>query len=345
MKVALITGITGQDGSHLADLLIEKGYEVHGIIRRASSFNTGRIDHLYRDPHDSDARMKLHYGDLTDGSQLARVIRTVRPDEIYNLGAQSHVAVSFHQPEYTGEVDALGVVRLLEAVRDSQIDVRFYQAGTSEMFGDSPPPQNETTPFRPRSPYAAAKVHAHWLVGTYREAYGLHATNGILFNHEGERRGETFVTRKITRALARIVSGRQERLYLGNLHALRDWGYAKDYVKAIWLMIQQNEPDDYVIGTGEAHTVAEFCEAAFSLVGLDWSAFTVVDPTYFRPTDVEVLQADPRKAMTELGWKPETTFDDLVRLMVVHDLTLIGLDLDSARERASQFAINEKLAR
>ena len=254
MKKALITGITGQDGSHLADLLIEQGYEVHGIIRRASSFNTQRINHLYRDPHDPEVKMHLHYGDLTDGSQIARVIRTVRPDEIYNLGAQSHVAVSFHQPEYTGDVDALGVIRLLEAIRDADLGVRLYQAGTSEMFGDSPPPQSESTEFRPRSPYAAAKVHAHWLVANYREAYGLFAVNGILFNHEGERRGETFVSRKITRAVAGILAGSQEFLYLGNLDAAHNWGYAKDYVRAMWLMLQQDQPDDYVIGTGKAHT-------------------------------------------------------------------------------------------
>jgi GDPmannose 4,6-dehydratase len=337
VKKALITGITGQDGSHLADLLIEQGYEVHGLIRRASSFNTGRIDHLYRDPHDPEARMLLHYGDLTDGSQIARVIRTVRPAEIYNLGAQSHVAVSFHQPEYTGDVDALGTVRLLEAIRDADLEVRLYQAGTSEMFGDSPPPQGETSPFRPRSPYAAAKVYAHWMVANYREAYGLFAANGILFNHEGERRGETFVTRKITRAVARIVAGKQDLVYLGNLDAERDWGYAKDFVKAIWLMLQQDEPDDYVIGTGQSHTVREFCQMAFGLVGLDWEAFTRVDPAYFRPTDVESLRADPSKALAKLGWKAETSFEDLVTLMVRHDLAATGLDLDSARERAASF--------
>ncbi len=342
MKRALITGITGQDGSHLADLLIDAGYEVHGIIRRASTFNTGRIDHLYRDPHDPDARMHLHYGDLTDGSQIARVIRTVRPDEIYNLGAQSHVAVSFHQPEYTGDVDGLGVVRLLEAIRDAELDVRLYQAGTSEMFGDSAPPQDENTEFRPRSPYAASKVYAHWLVANYREAYGLHASNGILFNHEGERRGETFVTRKITRAVARIIKGQQEHLYLGNLDALRDWGYAKDFVKAIWLMLQQDVPDDYVIGTGESHSVREFCEMAFGLVGLDWNAFTRVDPAYFRPTEVDSLQADPNKAMAKLGWKPETSFEDLVTLMVASDLALVGLDLDTAREMAAGFGPEQR---
>jgi GDPmannose 4,6-dehydratase len=342
VKKALITGITGQDGSHLADLLIAQGYEIHGIIRRASSFNTQRIDHLYRDPHDPDARMHLHYGDLTDGSQIARVIRTVQPEEIYNLGAQSHVAVSFHQPEYTGDVDALGVIRLLEAIRDADLGVRLYQAGTSEMFGDSQPPQSETTEFRPRSPYAAAKVHAHWLVANYREAYGLYAVNGILFNHEGERRGETFVSRKITRAVAGILAGTQDFLYLGNLDAARDWGYAKDYVTAMWLMLQQDQPDDYVIGTGEAHTVREFCAMAFALVGLDWEPFTKVDPAYFRPTEVEYLQADPSKAAERLGWKAETSFQELVNLMLIHDLSQVGLDLVSARERsASQFASSQ----
>jgi GDPmannose 4,6-dehydratase len=343
VKKALITGITGQDGSHLADLLIEKGYEVHGIIRRASSFNTGRIDHLYKDPHDPEARLFLHYGDLTDGSQIARLIRTVQFDEIYNLAAQSHVAVSFQQPEYTGNVDGLGVVRLLEAIRDAEIDVRLYQAGTSEMFGGSPPPQSETTAFHPRSPYAVAKVYAHWFVTNYREAYGIHATNGILFNHEGERRGETFVTRKITRAVARIVSGAQHDLFLGYLDAERDWGYAKDYTKAIWLMLQQDEPDDYVIGTGEAHTVREFCEMAFGLVGLDWEAFVKVDPTYFRPTEVESLRADPSKAAANLGWKSETSFEQLVTLMVTHDLDLVGLDLDTAREATDRFSPGQRM--
>lgn len=335
MKKALITGITGQDGSHLADLLLDKGYEVHGIIRRASTFNTQRIDHLYLDPHDPDIRMHLHYGDLTDGSQVARAIRTVRPDEIYNLGAQSHVAVSFQQPEYTGDVDGLGVVRLLEAIREAEVDVRLYQAGTSEMFGDSPPPQSEVSEFRPRSPYAAAKVYAHWLVSNYREAYGIYAVNGILFNHEGERRGETFVTRKITRAVARIVTGAQSHVYLGNLDAARDWGYAKDYVQAIWMMLQADEPEDYVIGTGTSHTVREFCEQAFGLVGLDSTHFVKIDPAYYRPTEVEHLRADPARATNALGWKPKTNFDELVTLMVEHDLEELGLDLQSARQMAA----------
>ena len=344
MKKALITGITGQDGSHLAELLLSKGYEVHGMIRRASTFNTRRIDHLYRDPHESDTRMFLHYGDLTDGSQVARVIRTLQPDEIYNLGAQSHVGVSFHQPEYTGDVNSLGVIRLLEAIRDAEIDVRLYQAGTSEMFGDSPPPQSETTPFRPRSPYAAAKLYAHWMVTNYREAYGIFAVNGILFNHEGERRGETFVTRKITRGIAHIVSGKQDRLYMGNLDAKRDWGYAGDYVRAMWMMLQTDEPVDYVIGTGESRSVREFLRVAFGLVGLDWEPFVTIDPAYFRPTDVELLQADPSKATEQLGWRPETTFSQLVELMIVHDLGEVDLDLSSARSVAKKRFPSESLS-
>ncbi len=335
LRTALITGITGQDGSHLTEMLLDRGYEVHGIIRRASTFNTQRIDHLYKDPHDPEARMRLHYGDLTDGSQIARIIRSIQPDEIYNLGAQSHVAVSFSQPEYTGDVDGLGVIRLLEAIRDAEVDTRLYQAGTSEMFGNSPPLQSETTEFRPRSPYAAAKVYAHWLVANYREAYGLHASNGILFNHEGERRGETFVTRKITRAVAHIVAGKQSSLYMGNLDAIRDWGYAKDYVKAMWMMLQADEPDDYVIGTGEAHTVREFCQKAFGLVGLDWEPFVKIDSAYFRPTEVEHLQADSTKAQTKLGWKPEIRFDELVSLMLEHDLKEVGLDLPTANGMAA----------
>jgi GDPmannose 4,6-dehydratase len=335
MKKELVTGITGQDGSHLSDLLIEKGYEVHGIIRRASTFNTRRIDHLYSDPHEPGAQMFLHYGDLTDGSQIARAIARIRPDEIYNLGAQSHVGVSFQQAEYTGNADGLGVIRLLEAIRDADVEVRLYQAGSSEMFGDAPAPQNEQTEFRPRSPYAAAKAYAHWLVANYREAYGIHASNGILFNHEGERRGETFVTRKVTRAIARIVTGEQDAVYLGNLDASRDWGYAKDYVKAMWLMLQQATSDDYVIGTGESHTVREFCQRAFAVVGLDSEPFIKIDPVYFRPTEVEFLQADASKAKSRLGWQPETTFSELVMLMVERDLESVGLDLDTARDMAA----------
>jgi len=342
MKRALITGITGQDGSYLTELLLEKGYEVHGLIRRASTFNTGRIDHLYKDPHDPTTRMFLHHGDMTDGSQIARVIRTIEPDEIYNLAAQSHVAVSFNQPEYTGNVGALGVIRLLEAIREADIETRFYQAGTSEMFGDSPPPQDESTPFRPRSPYAAAKAYAHWLVVNYRDAYGLFAVNGILFNHEGERRGETFVTRKITRAIPRILAGQQEHLYLGNLDATRDWGYARDYVLAMWMMLQADTPSDYVIGTGTAHTVRQFCELAFGLVGLDWERYVRVDPAYFRPTDVEFLQADASRAAADLGWVPTISFDELVHLMVVADLREAGLDLESGREMASSISPRER---
>ena len=335
-KRALITGITGQDGSYLAELLIEKGYEVHGVIRRASSFNTARIDHLYQDPHEPDVRMRLHYGDLTDGSQIARLIRTVEPDEIYNLAAQSHVAVSFQQPEYTGDVDGLGVIRLLEAIRDSGVETRLYQAGTSEMFGDAPPPQNEDSPFRPRSPYAVAKVYAYWATRNYREAYRLFAANGILHNHESERRGETFVTRKITQAVARIVAGRQDLLYLGNLDAKRDWGHAKDFAEAMWLMLQQDTPGDYVIATGETHTVREFAARAFAHVGLAWAPFVRIDPAYYRPTEVEHLHGDPKRAKVELGWEPTVLFADLVTRMVDHDLSQVGLTLDDARARVAE---------
>lgn len=337
-KRALVTGITGQDGSHLAEVLLDKGYEVHGIIRRASDFNTGRIDHLYQDPHLEGARLFLHYGDMGDGSQIARVIRTLEPDEIYNLAAQSHVAVSFQQPEYTGDIDALGVIRILEAIRDSRIETRFYQAGTSEMFGDQPPPQSEATPFRPRSPYAAAKAYAHWVVANYREAYGIHAVNGILFNHEGPRRGGTFVTRKVTQGIAKILQGEREYVYLGNLGASRDWGYAPDYVEAMWLMLQQEEPDDYVIGTGESHTVQELCETAFGLVGLDWQAYVRIDPKYFRPTEVEHLRADPTKARESLGWTPRTTFRELVEIMLAADLEKVGLAhvLESGSAKATR---------
>ena len=336
MKKALICGITGQDGSHLADLLLEKGYEVHGMIRRASTFNTHRIDHLYHDPHEQGARLTLHYGDLTDGSQLARLIRQVQPDEIYNLAAQSHVQVSFEQPEYTGDVTGLGVIRLLEAIRETGVATRLYQASSSEMFGDSPPPQSEDSPFRPRSPYAVAKLYAHWITRNYREAYGLYAVSGILFNHEGERRGETFVTRKVTRAVAHIVLGEQRKVYLGNLDAVRDWGHAKDYVEAMYLMLQQEAPRDYVIGTGEGHTVREFCELAFGHVGLDWQRFVEIDPRYLRPTDVDELRADPSRAMAELGWKPKVTFFELATGMVEFDLAQLGLSIEEARERAAR---------
>jgi GDPmannose 4,6-dehydratase len=335
VKKVLLTGITGQDGSYLAELLLDKGYEVHGIIRRASSFNTQRIDHLYQDPHDEDVRLFLHYGDLTDGSQLARLIRQVEPEEIYNLAAQSHVLVSFEQPEYTGDASALAVTRLLEAIRETGVETRLYQASSSEMFGESPAPQREDTPFQPQSPYAIAKLYAHWMVRNYRDAYGMYAVSGILFNHEGERRGETFVTRKISRAVARIVASKQDKLYLGNLNAVRDWGHAKDYVEAMYLMLQQETPEDYVIGTGEGHSVREFCKLAFDHVGLDWQDFVEVDSRYFRPTDVSVLIADASRARDELGWKPTVSFEELVRLMVEGDLANERLSLPKARARAA----------
>lgn len=325
MKRALITGITGQDGSYLAELLLSKGYEVHGLIRRASTFNTGRIDHLYRDPHEPGARLFLHHGDLSNSEQLTNLVYNLRPDEIYHLGAQSHVRVSFEMPEYTGDVTGLGTTRLLEAIRRSGIQTRFYQASSSEMFGDAPAPQNEQTPFRPRSPYAAAKVYAYWLTVNYREGYGMWACNGILFNHESPRRGETFVTRKITRAVANILAGRQKKLYLGNLEARRDWGYAPEFVEAMWRMLQQDEPQDYVIGTGEAHPVREFSEEAFSYVNLDWREYIEVDPRYLRPTEVEHLRADTAKARKRLSWEPEITFKELVRIMVDADLEPLGL--------------------
>jgi GDPmannose 4,6-dehydratase len=336
MKRALITGITGQDGSYLAELLLDKGYEVHGVVRRASSFNTGRIEHLYKDPHQPEVRLYLHYGDLTDGSQLARLIRTVEPDEIYNLGGQSHVMVSFEQPEYTGDVTGLGITRLLEAIRETGVKTRLYQASSSEMFGDAPAPQSESTPFQPRSPYAAAKLYAHWLTRNYREAYGIFAVSGILFNHEGERRGETFVSRKITTAVSRIAAGLQDRLYLGNLDAVRDWGHARDYVEAMYLMLQRETPTDYVIGTGEGHTVREFLSLAFGHVGLDWEPFVSVDRRYIRPTEVGTLVADPSKARIELGWSPAVTFEQLVTTMVETDLDRAGLTLDEARARIEE---------
>ncbi len=326
MKKALITGITGQDGSYLAELLLDKGYEVHGIIRRASTFNTDRIDHLYKDPHDPDARLFLHYGDLTDGTGLRRILERVQPDEIYNLAAQSHVKVSFEQPEYTADVVATGTLRLLEALRDymqiSGREVRFYQAGSSEMFGAAPPPQSEKTPFYPRSPYAVAKVAAYWYAVNYREAYGMFIANGILFNHESPRRGETFVTRKITRAAGRIKLGLQKKLYLGNLDAKRDWGFAGDYVEAMWRMLQQPEPDDYVVATGESYSVREFLEEAFGLLDLDWRDYVEIDPRYFRPTEVDYLLGDPSKAKKKLGWEPKVSFKELVKMMVEHDLEL-----------------------
>jgi GDPmannose 4,6-dehydratase len=327
-KRALITGITGQDGSYLSELLLEKGYEVHGIIRRSSCFNTDRIDHLYKDPHDPNARLFLHYGDLTDGTTLRRILEEVQPTEIYNLGAQSHVRVSFDSPEYTVDAVGMGVLRLLEAIRDYQqrtgIEVRFYQAGSSEMFGKVLEiPQKETTPFYPRSPYACAKVYGHWQTINYRESYGLFACNGILFNHESPRRGETFVTRKITRAVARIKMGMQNDIYLGNIDSKRDWGFAKDYVRAMWLMLQQDEPDDYVIATNETHSVQEFLEIAFGYVNLDWQKYTKFDERYLRPAEVDILIGDPTKARQKLGWEPSVTFEELVQLMVDEDLYLL----------------------
>ena len=320
IKRALITGITGQDGSYLAELLLAKGYEVHGLIRRASTFNTARIEHLYVDPHDPGARLFLHYGDLSDAGQLTHLIYNLQPGEIYHLAAQSHVRVSFDVPEYTGEVTGLGLTRLLEAIRRSGIKTRFYQASSSELFGDAPPPQNEDTPLRPRSPYAAAKLYAYWMVRNYREAYGMFAVNGILFNHESPRRGETFVTRKITRAAARIKLGLQKKLYLGNLEAKRDWGYAPEYVEAMWLMLQQDEPQDLVIATGETHSVREFLEEVFAHVGLDWQEYVEIDSRYFRPTEVEALLGDPSRARKQLGWQPRVTFKELARIMVEADL-------------------------
>jgi GDPmannose 4,6-dehydratase len=320
MKKALITGITGQDGSYLAELLLQKGYVVHGLIRRASTFNTGRIEHLYQDPHQENARLFLHYGDLSDSSQLTHLVYSVRPDEVYHLGAQSHVMVSFEIPEYTGDVTGLGTIRLLEAIRKSGIQARFYQASSSEMYGDAPFPQNERTPFRPRSPYAAAKVYSYWLTNNYREGYGLFACNGILFNHESPRRGETFASRKITRAVARIKLGLQEKVFMGNLEARRDWGYAPEYVEAMWRMLQQDRPEDYVIATGEAHSVREFLEEAFGFVGLDWKEHVDIDPRYFRPTEVDCLIGDATKARERLGWEPRVRFKDLVKIMVKADL-------------------------
>jgi GDPmannose 4,6-dehydratase len=322
-KRALITGITGQDGSFLTELLLDKGYEVYGIIRRSSSFNTDRIDHLYQDPHEPGTRLRLVYGDLNDSSSLNTLIRQIRPDEIYNLGAQSHVRVSFDVPEYTGEVTGMGAVRLLEAIREAGISPKFYQASSSELYGKVvETPQTERTPFYPRSPYACAKAYAYWITVNYRESYGMFACNGILFNHESERRGETFVSRKITRAASRIKLGLQQKLYMGNLDARRDWGYARDYVEAMWLMMQAEEPDDYVIATGETHSVREFLEEAFGLLDLDWREHVEIDPRYFRPAEVDLLLGDPTKARTILGWEPRVSFRELVRIMVDSDMRL-----------------------
>ena len=320
MKKALITGCTGQDGSYLAEFLLARGYEVHGIKRRASSFNTDRVDHILQDYHEANNRFFLHYADLTDGSSLAFLLHDLNPDEIYNLGAQSHVKVSFEVPEYTADVVACGTLRLLEAMRRTGIKCRFYQASSSEMFGSTPPPQSETTIFHPRSPYACAKLFAHNITVNYRESYGVHASSGILFNHESPRRGETFVTRKITRAVARIKYGVQQKLYLGNLEAHRDWGYAPDYVRAMWLMLQQDAPDDFVVGTGEAHTVREFVELAFATADLDWRKYVEVDPRYFRPAEVDYLCADASKAQRLLKWEPTVTFKELVQIMVKADV-------------------------
>ena len=353
MKKALITGITGQDGSYLSELLLDKGYEVHGLIRRASTFNTQRIEHIYVDPHEKGAHLFLHYGDLSDSGQLVNLIYNIKPDEVYHLGAQSHVRVSFDIPEYTGDITGVGTTRLLEAIRRSGIKTKFYQASSSEMFGDVEAPQSENTPFQPRSPYAAAKVYSYWMVRNYREAYGLFACNGILFNHESHRRGETFVTRKITRGLAHILAGNQKKIFLGNLEAKRDWGYAPEYVEAMWLMLQQERPDDYVIGTGDSHAIREFVEVSFSYVGIEieWTGQGIeekgvikslnspvtsvlnvgdtiieIDPRYFRPTEVGFLKADPKKAFTKLGWQPKVAFKELVKIMVDCDMESLGLN-------------------
>ena len=320
MKRALITGITGQDGSYLAEQLLEKGYEVHGLIRRSSSFNTERIDPIYKDRHEEDVKLLLHYADLSESSRLVRLLNDINPDEVYHLGAQSHVRVSFDTPEYTSDITGMGTVRMLESIRDAGVQTRFYQASSSEMYGSTPPPQSEDTPFHPRSPYGVAKVAAFWMTVNYRESYGMHASNGILFNHESPRRGETFVTRKITRALARIQAGLQDKLFLGNLDAQRDWGYAKDYTEAMWLMLQQDEPDDYVIATGEMHSVREFLDEACTHLGLDWEKHVEIDPRYYRPAEVDALCGDPSKAKAKLGWEPATGFRELVQLMVEADV-------------------------
>ena len=338
---ALITGITGQDGSYLTELLLGKGYEVHGIIRRASTFNTDRIDHIYQDPHGNERRLHLHYGDLSTGEQLSNLIYNMKPDEIYHLGAQSHVRVSFDVPEYTGDITGLGTTRLLEAVRKSGITCRFYQAGSSEMIGSAPAPQNEDTKFHPRSPYGAAKVYGHWMTVNYREAYGMFAANGILFNHESPRRGETFVTRKITRAVARIYAGKQKKVYLGNLDARRDWGYAPEFVEGIWRILQQEAPSDYVLGTGESHSVREFLEEGFLYLDMDWRDYVELDPRYLRPAEVEFLLADAGKAHRELGWEPKIKFKELVRIMVDADVEAIGLEPKGAGRRILEETFGE----
>jgi GDPmannose 4,6-dehydratase len=327
MKKALITGVTGQDGSYLAEFLLAQGYEVHGLIRRASSFNTGRLDPIYRDPHEVGVRFLMHYGDLSDSGSLVNLIRNLEPDEIYHLGAQSHVKVSFEIPEYTADATGMGTIRMLEAVRASGVNSRFYQAGSSEMFGSAPPPQDEATPFHPRSPYGVAKVFAHWATVNYREAHGMFAANGILMNHESPRRGETFVTRKITRAVARIRAGIQDKVYLGNLDARRDWGYAPEYVEAMWLMMQQDQPADYVIATGDDHSVREFAELAFAHADLDWRKHVEIDPNYYRPAEVDHLRGDSSKAKAALGWETKTSFNELVEIMVDADIQLLEDEL------------------
>ncbi len=339
MKKAFITGITGQDGSYLAEFLLAKGYEVHGLIRRSSTFNTDRIDHLYRDIHDPGARMYLHYGDLSVSGQMTDLLSCIKPDEVYHLGAQSHVRVSFDMPEYTGDVTGLGTLRLLEAIRKTGIRAKFYQASSSEMFGAAPPPQSELTPFEPQSPYAAAKVYAYYVVKNYRKAYNLFACNGILFNHESPRRGETFVTRKITRAATRIKLGLKDKLFLGNLEARRDWGFAGDYVEAMWLMLQQDEPDDFVIATGETYSVRDFAERVFRKLGLDYERHVEIDPRYFRPTEVDVLLGDTAKARKKLGWKPRVSFDQLVDMMIAADMDLAEKEktlLDAGYDRVER---------
>jgi len=320
MKRALITGVTGQDGSYLAELLLEKGYEVHGVIRRSSTFNTSRIEHIYKDPHETDRRFHLHYGDVTDGVGISNLVREIEPHEIYNLAAQSHVKVSFEMPDYTAQVDAVGTIRLLEAIRAAKIDTKFYQASTSELYGSTLPPQSETSPFAPQSPYAAAKLYAYWVVRNYRDAYGLHATNGILFNHESPRRGETFVTRKITIAAARIKLGLESKLYLGNLNATRDWGFAPEYVESMWLMLQEEKPDDYVVATGVGATVRDFCEASFLAVGLNYEDYVETETRYTRPTEVDALIGDASKAEKMLGWRAKTHWKELAQIMVESDL-------------------------
>ncbi len=324
MKRALITGVTGQDGSYLAELLLEKGYEVHGVIRRSSTFNTSRIEHLYKDPHENDNRFHLHYGDITDGVGISNIVRDLEPDEIYNLAAQSHVKVSFEMPDFTAQVDAVGTIRLLEAIRAAKIKTKFYQASTSELYGSTPPPQSESSSFAPQSPYGAAKLYSYWVVRNYRDAYGLHATNGILFNHESPRRGETFVTRKITMAAARIKLGLQSKLYLGNLSAVRDWGYAPEYVESMWRMLQQEKSDDYVVATGVGTTVRDFCDASFSALGLNYKDFVETEDRYTRPTEVDALIGDASKAERALGWKAKTHWKELAEIMVESDLRKIS---------------------